>query len=84
MFEKAAAAAARRASELGCGGMLCIHPAQVAVVRVSFRPTEDEVDCARRIVDAGSRTVQVDGAMADAPVVGRARRILVRHGANGG
>jgi (S)-citramalyl-CoA lyase len=44
-----------------------------------FAPSEEELDWARRVVDAaaqGRGAVQVDGQMVDAPVVARARRLL--------
>ncbi|MES1924368.1 CoA ester lyase [Salinisphaera sp. T31B1] len=72
-------AIARRASDMGFGGMLCIHPAQIATVKKAFSPTEDELSWAQRVMEA-SRTneaaFQVDGQMVDAPVLARARRIL--------
>lgn len=71
---------ARRSSQLGFGGKLCIHPAQVAEVNRSFAPTEQERAWARRVLQAfdasaGAATA-VDGKMVDRPVVERARRIV--------
>jgi citrate lyase subunit beta/citryl-CoA lyase len=71
-------ASALHARAHGYGGQLCIHPAQVAVVLDAFVPSAEEVAWALRITDAGSGAVKIDGAMVDAPVVERARRILLR------
>jgi citrate lyase subunit beta/citryl-CoA lyase len=60
----------------GCGGMLCIHPAQLDPVVRAFTPTADEVAWAERIATAGDSAVQVDHQMIDRPVLERARRIL--------
>lgn len=72
----------RHARELGMGGKLLIHPRQVGVTHVAFRPDEDEVAWAERILAAvaeqGTGAVRVDGDMVDAPVVARATDILGR------
>ena len=74
------AAAATLARDMGFGGMLCIHPAQVPVIQSVFAPDAAELDWARRVVaqaDAsGSFAFQVDGKMVDAPVIARARQLL--------
>ena len=74
------AAQARRARNLGFGGKLCIHPAQVAVVNDAFRPAADELSWARRVLSAaeaaGGGAISVDGKMVDRPVLERARAIL--------
>ncbi len=68
------------ARALGFTGKLCIHPAQVSLVTRGFAPTPEEVDWARRVMEAvgsgSSGAVSLDGAMVDKPVVDRARRIL--------
>ena len=69
------------AKALGFAAKACIHPNQLETVHAVFAPTEEELDRARRVVDAakGSRgAVAVDGQMVDAPVVARARRLLER------
>ncbi len=70
---------------LGSDGMLCIHPAQLAVVHEVFTPSAESLAHARRVVAAyeaaeagGHGAVQLDGRMIDAPVVERARRLLAR------
>lgn len=70
---------ARYAAALGFGGKLCIHPAQIAPVKRGFEPSEAEMAWAERVLaaaDAGAAAI--DGAMVDAPVRARARRILAR------
>ncbi len=70
--------------QLGFGGQLCIHPAQVEVVRDSFQPTEEQIAWAEKVaaVGAGSAT-QVDGRMVDRPVYVRAVTLLERAGRSG-
>lgn len=77
---RAEAGLARR---LGYLGKSCIHPSQVAHANEVFRPTDDEIAHARRVVaaadDAAGRSVgayTVDGEMVDAPFVLRARAVL--------
>ena len=40
------------ARSLGFGGKACIHPRQVPIVERAFAPTADELERARRVVDA--------------------------------
>jgi len=68
-----------RARGLGFGGKLCIHPAQVEVVNRGFAASDEELDWARRVVDAATGAkgaIRLDGKLIDAPVVSRARRLL--------
>ena len=67
---------ALRARESGCGGKLCIHPAQIAAVRASFLPTAEQVAWAHRVLQLEGGATQLDGAMIDLPVALRAQRIL--------
>jgi citrate lyase subunit beta/citryl-CoA lyase len=72
-------AEAREARALGYAGKMCVHPAQVALAEVAFRPTEDEVDRARRLLAAfeaaGGETIAFDGQMVDEVVAARARAV---------
>jgi (S)-citramalyl-CoA lyase len=71
------------ARDMGFGGLLCIHPSQVAVVHEMLMPSAEELDWARRVLAAGASgdgVFVVDGQMVDAPVLGRARRLLQRAG----
>jgi citrate lyase beta subunit len=73
----------RLARSLGFRGKACVHPGQLDVVHRVFAPTDEEVDWARRVVEAyeretgeGRGVFALNGAMVDLPVVERARRIL--------
>lgn len=72
--------AMRKARKRGFGAKLCIHPAQLQPVRLAFRPTTEELEWARRVVDAdrasGGAAVSLDGQMVDKPVVAMAYRTL--------
>ena len=78
--EGAFTAEARRAKALGFAGKLCIHPAQVKLVNQAFLPTAEEIDWARRVIEAaaagGGAAVALDGKMIDAPVTRRAEAVL--------
>jgi citrate lyase subunit beta / citryl-CoA lyase len=78
----AAADDARRARALGFTGKLCIHPNQVAPVGAAFRPTDDELAWAHRVLDAATAggVARVDGQMVDAPVLLRARNLVALEG----
>jgi citrate lyase subunit beta/citryl-CoA lyase len=76
-------AAAVRARTLGFGGKLCIHPQQVPPVAEGFRPSEAQLDWARRVLAAAEAkgrqgTFTVGGQMVDRPVLARAQAIIVR------
>ncbi|AHV92472.1 hypothetical protein D554_0504 [Bordetella holmesii 30539] len=77
-------AAAIRARDMGFGGLLCIHPTQVPVVHEAFLPPLADLEWAREVVrahrDNGLAAFKLDGKMIDAPVIARARRLLVRYG----
>ena len=68
------------ARDLGFGAKLCVHPRQIVLVNGLFRPSEDEIQWAQRVLAgaAAGGVVVVDGAMVDAPVLLRARSILQR------
>ncbi|MGE8618495.1 MAG: HpcH/HpaI aldolase/citrate lyase family protein [Achromobacter spanius] len=76
--------AASRAQQMGFGGMLCIHPAQVPVIHAAFVPAREELDWARRVIaahrDTSAGTFMLDGKMVDAPVIARARLVLAQAG----
>jgi len=76
-------ASARRARTMGFQGKLCIHPDQVKPCNEIFTPTPDEIEHARRVVEAfeeaesqGSASIQLDGYFIDYPIVYKARRVL--------
>ncbi|MFQ5785568.1 MAG: HpcH/HpaI aldolase/citrate lyase family protein [Alphaproteobacteria bacterium] len=77
-------AAARRAAALGCEGKWAIHPSQIALANEEFSPSEDEVNRARRIIEAmaqaakeGKGAVSLDGRLIDIASI-RQAEVLVR------
>ncbi len=73
----------RHARRLGMSGKLCIHPRQIDPIHRAVAPTEDDLDWARRVVEAAGNSgsaVEVDGQMVDKPVLDRARTLLARAG----
>jgi citrate lyase subunit beta/citryl-CoA lyase len=64
----------------GFAGKLCIHPRQVQIVNVCFRPSEAEVLWAKRVLEtvrkAHGAAVALDGKMVDKPVVTKAEQII--------
>jgi citrate lyase subunit beta/citryl-CoA lyase len=74
---RAEAIAAKR---LGYIGKSCIHPSQIALANEIFRPTDAELDFARRVVEAAARSTAgafaLDGRMIDAPFIKRAQALL--------
>ena len=76
----------RRSREFGFMGAGCIHPGQVTIVNEEYKPTEDEVAYARKVVQmdkeaaaSGRGSFAVDGKMIDVPVVIRAQRLIARY-----
>jgi citrate lyase subunit beta/citryl-CoA lyase len=71
---------------VGFGSRWAIHPAQVPVINLTFTPTPEQLEAARRLVerydgalDQGVGVgVDEDGQMVDEGVVRAARRILAR------
>lgn len=82
--EAVIAADARRSRELGFGGKLCIHPAQIAPAHKAFAPTSEEVTWATRVLAETERlgcdvaAFALDGQMVDTPVIKAAYRLLER------
>lgn len=73
----------RAARAEGFTGRLAIHPAQVAAINAAFLPSPEEVDHARRIVEAfaahpGAGTVGLEGKMVDIPHLKQAERVLAQ------
>ena len=74
---------AKRAKQFGFQGKLCIHPNQVEICNKIFSPTKEEIEYAKRVVQAfneaessGTAAIQVDGKFVDYPVMERSKRIL--------
>lgn len=68
--------AAGRARRDGFGGMLCIHPAQLAAVAAAYLPTDQQLAWAEKVLAVGEAAASVDGEMVDRPVILRARQII--------
>lgn len=76
-------AEAMLARNLGFLGKTCIHPSQIAIANEVFRPTDEEIAHACKVVEAareadaaGVGAYVVDGKMIDIPFVIRARAIV--------
>lgn len=76
-------ASAGRGRAFGFGGKLCIHPRQVALCHRVFSPSPEEIEHARRVMEAfaaaerdGSASIQLDGYFIDYPIVYKARRVV--------
>lgn len=67
------------AAASGYAAKACVHPTQVAVVRLAFRPSADEVRHAEAVLAAARAETGVfafEGRMIDAPVLAHARAVL--------
>ena len=71
------------ARQLGFQGKYVIHPSQIQPVNQAFRPSPEEMEEARKVVEAfdeaeaqGFASTSVDGKMIDTPIASRARRLL--------
>ena len=75
--------AARRAAALGFEGKWAIHPSQIELANQVFSPAPEELDKARRIVEAmaqaakeGRGAVQLDGRLIDVASIRMAQNLL--------
>jgi citrate lyase subunit beta/citryl-CoA lyase len=71
------------ALKLGFKGKFAIHPAQLDTINTMFSPRPEDVEYARRVMEAwdqaeaeGRGSTSLDGRMIDVPVVKRARSLL--------
>lgn len=69
--------------ELGYSGKMCIVPRQIEIANAVFSPSAEEIDSARRLLNAydkaqaaGRGVFDFEGNMVDEPVLQRARGIL--------
>jgi len=67
---------------LGCDGKWVIHPGQIDVVNAVFSPSPQEIERARRVIEAyeaavesGRGAVSLDGSMVDNATIRLARRL---------
>lgn len=75
------------AAASGFAGSMCIHPAQVAVIRAAFVPSSDDVMWAAAVLKLAAATPGVftfEGRMIDEPLLRQARSILARSTARRG
>ena len=71
------------ARSMGFDGKWCIHPAQIPVVNEVFPPTEEEIEWAKKVMEAyeeanaaGSGAISLDGQMIDAASIRMAQNTL--------
>ena len=74
---------AERAAADGFSGKLAIHPDQVPVINAAFTPGGDEVERARKIIEAfkadpGAGVITLEGSMIDRPHLIHAQKLLLR------
>jgi citrate lyase subunit beta/citryl-CoA lyase len=81
--EAAFVADADEGRALGYRGKVCIHPNQVAWANRVFAPSPEQLERARRLLDAyeaaarsGDAVIVFDGQMVDEPMARRARALL--------
>jgi len=74
-------AEANDAVAVGFDGTVCIHPTQIPVVREAYRPSEEKLDWARKVL-AAARTERgvfaFEGQMVDSPVLKHAEMMVRR------
>jgi len=75
---------ANLARKLGFSGKFVIHPSQIDIVNRTFRPTEEEIAYAKKVVTTfeearakGFASASLDGKMIDIPIAQRALKILL-------
>jgi citrate lyase subunit beta/citryl-CoA lyase len=74
-------AEAEDAAASGFAATACIHPSHVPVIRDAYRPTDDQVAWAKRVLDAAQTEAGVfrfEGGMVDGPVLRHAESVLRR------
>ena len=72
-----------RSRKMGFDGRSAIHPSQVDVIHRAYTPSQDEIEWAKKVIDAleegkkaGKGAVSLNGRMIDRPVAKRAERII--------
>jgi citrate lyase subunit beta / citryl-CoA lyase len=80
----------RDGRELGFGGKSLIHPRQIDICNAVFSPSAEEIDHARRVIDAfeqatvtGAGVATLDGRMIESMHVRSAQRVLALAGEAG-
>lgn len=74
---------ATKSKQIGFKGKFAIHPAQVDTINEVFSPSADEIENARRVIEAyeeaernGRGSTSLDGKVVDVPVVKRAQQLM--------
>jgi citrate lyase beta subunit len=77
------------AIQMGYTGKMAIHPAQIAPIIEAFTPAPDELDHARRLIEAyeahqssGAGVFNYEGRMVDMPMIRAASRVVARAAAS--
>ncbi len=72
-----------RSRNMGFDGRSAIHPSQVDVIHRAYTPSAEEIDWAKKVIDAleegkkaGTGAVSLNGKMIDRPVAKRAEHII--------
>ncbi len=76
---------AQYASAAGMGGLMCIHPNQIAIIEDIFTPSDAQIEWASAVVQAAvtrNSSFQFRGQMVDEPVLKLAHKILIRRNGN--
>lgn len=74
---------AHQSRRFGFSGMSLIHPSQIETVNAAFTPTADDIDYAKRVLEAfenararGEGAIAFGGQLLDLPIVDRARQTI--------
>lgn len=74
-----------QARELGFSGQLLLHPTQIDVANEVFSPSSEEIEEAKRIIEAiressekGQGTTLLDGKLVGPPMLKRANKVLAK------
>ena len=71
--EKLLAEESRKVKSIGFNSKFAIHPKQAKIIKERFLPTEEELEEAKKIIEAYSNSkggaISVDGKMVDEPIV---------------
>lgn len=79
------ARSAQLSSALGCDGKWAIHPTQIDIINQIFSPTDEEIERARKVIEAHNRAgeeglgaIAIDGRMVDNATVRLAQRLWAK------
>lgn len=72
---------ALRAQTLGMNAKACIHPNQIETVNRVFSPTKEQIEYAKKVVEAATTqkgVFSLNGKMVDKPIIDRSIKLLKR------